>query len=206
MVLLVGVHSLLEYPLWYIYFLLPAAVIAGWTLGLAPDAPADAGHASSRKGLRLMGLVGSLSLVCGLWAGWQYYRVAIIFEPGLAIGEPQSLAERIANGRTSVLFGHHADYAEVTMAAQPETVFARFERPLYHLLDTRIMVAYAKALSARGEDERARHVAARLREFRNPAALEFFAPCKDIPPSPNAAFPCGGDPGLRAEMMWPGGP
>ncbi|HRD98830.1 MAG TPA: Wzy polymerase domain-containing protein, partial [Rubrivivax sp.] len=33
MVLLIGLHSLLEYPLWYAYFLLPAAWAWGFALG-----------------------------------------------------------------------------------------------------------------------------------------------------------------------------
>jgi hypothetical protein len=40
------------------------------------------------------------------------------------------------------------------------------------------MVAWATALHERGEVDKARYVAARLREFRNPQAAEFFAPCQ----------------------------
>ena len=41
MVLMVLVHSLLEYPLWYAYFLLPAAFALGLALGVAPDVVRD---------------------------------------------------------------------------------------------------------------------------------------------------------------------
>ena len=41
------------------------------------------------------------------------------------------------------------------------------------------MMAWAKGLAAQGEVERARYLAARLREFRNPSSNEFFAPCDD---------------------------
>jgi hypothetical protein len=40
-VLMISLHSLLEYPLWYAYFLLPAAWAFGFGLG-APRAPAAA--------------------------------------------------------------------------------------------------------------------------------------------------------------------
>ena len=36
---------------------------------------------------------------------------------------------------------------------------------------------WAEALAQSGEVDRARHLAARLREFRNPNSDEFFAPC-----------------------------
>ena len=46
---------------------------------------------------------------------------------------------------------------------------AAFERAPHYLLDTRLMMAWAKALDEAGDVERARHLAQRLREFRNAA-------------------------------------
>jgi hypothetical protein len=200
------VHSLLEYPLWYVYFLLPAAVLAGWLTGLTPLSPASPADASRSRFAEVWrpvwGMTGAVALSGAVWSTVEYASVAVIFEPELSWGEPAPLAERIAQGQRSVLWGHHADYAAVTMAPKPEAVFSQFERPLYHLADTRLLIAYARALVARGEIEKATHVAARLREFRNPASAEFFAACgtADITP-----FQCLPDPGLPAEVLrpWP---
>jgi hypothetical protein len=149
------------------------------------------------------------------WAAREFYTVAVVFEPELAVGPPTSLQQRIAIGRQSLLFGHHADYALVTMAPRPEAVFDAFDRPLHHLLDTRLMMSYARALAGRGETERAQHVAARLREFRNPGSEAFFAPCAAAQASaaltaasaaegnPAATFPCGPDPRLTAAELEP---
>ena len=52
-----------------------------------------------------------------------------------------------------------------------------FQRAPHFLLDARLMLAWAKALDEAGETDKARFVAARLREFRNDQAAEFFAPC-----------------------------
>jgi hypothetical protein len=41
------------------------------------------------------------------------------------------------------------------------------------------MIAWAKALQARGQPNAARHIAMRLREFKNADAEEFFEPCPD---------------------------
>jgi O-antigen ligase len=186
MLVLVGVHSLLEYPLWYSYFLLPTALLAGWFTGSAAAEGLTATASADRPGLAgLIGragvpaclLVGLLASLGMLWATAQYAQVAVIFEPELSPGEPLPLEERIARGQRSLFFGHHADYAKVTMADHPEQVFDAFERPLYHLMDTRITMAYARALAARGELDRARHVAARLKEFHNPGSERFFVPC-----------------------------
>lgn len=200
MLTMVGVHSLLEYPLWYVYFLLPAAVLAGWLTGLAPvrpDLPPSRLAVARRP---VWCVTGAVALSGSLWSTVEYASVAVIFEPELSWSEPAPLAERIAQGQRSVLWGHHADYAAVTMAPKPEEVFSQFERPLYHLADTRLLIAYARALMARGETEKATHVAARLREFRNPASAEFFAACGTTGITP---FQCLPDPGLPAEALRP---
>ena len=86
------------------------------------------------------------------------------------------------------------------MAERPQDAFDSFGRPLFHLLDTRLMIAYAKALAGRGELEKARDVAARLREFNKPEAEEFFGVCAANP----TAFQCGPDPALPYETLLPG--
>ena len=63
-----------------------------------------------------------------------------------------------------------------------------FRRAPHFLLDARLMLAWAKALDEVGETDKARFVAARLKEFHNDQADEFFAPCA-APPIPAAKVP-----------------
>ena len=118
MLLLMALHSQLEYPLWYAYFLLPTAWLFGYGLGapaLGPDRGRAARPASATRAL----FVGGLLLVLGsALALVDYARVAVIFMPPQD-GTP--LAERIAAGRRSWLFAHHADYAAVTTDDDPST-------------------------------------------------------------------------------------
>ncbi len=210
MLVMVGVHSLLEYPLWYVYFLLPAMMLAGWLTGSVPASveparpPAAAPGWRLRLGPWLWSVTGALALVASVWSTVEYWTVSVIFEPELSFGQAEPLSARIERGRRSVLWGHHADYARATMAKAPEEVFDAFDRPLHHLADTRLMIAYARALEGRGETARAAHVAARLREFRNPASAEFFSVCdapgSDRRPTP---FQCLPDPELPAALMRP---
>ena len=65
---------------------------------------------------------------------------------------------------------------------------ASFANAPHFLLDARLMVAWSKALAERGEVEKARYVADRLREFRHPLGTEFFAAC-DNPPTPGTPEP-----------------
>jgi O-antigen ligase len=175
-VFLVAVHSMLEYPLWYSYFLLPTA----FAFGLCLERPA-ASDASVRASADVPGatrpyvIAAMLLILGGTLAVYDYMRVVVIFVPPVGAGP---LEQRIADGRKSVLFGHHADYAAATVAEHPGTVMDAFKRAPHYLLDSRLMMAWAKALNERGEVDKARYVAARLKEFHNDPSDDFFAACR----------------------------
>jgi hypothetical protein len=175
MVLMIGLHSLLEYPLWYAYFLLPAAWAWGFALG--GGASAERRSASVPRPAPALVLGGVVLVIGSTWSVADYQRVAAIFNA--PAGAPP-LAQRITSGQHSVLFAHHADYAAATTeGALPGTDPLRpFERATHYLLDTRLMMAWSRALAAAGQIEQARAVAQRLREFRNPQADEFFDVCE----------------------------
>ncbi len=178
MVFMVAVHSMLEYPLWYSYFLLPAAFAFGLCLerpDRSPVAAAATAPSPSIAGATRPLVIASMLLVLGgSLALLDYARVVVIFEPPANAGP---LEQRIAAGRKSVLFGHHADYAAGTVTKHPGQVIDAFDRATHYLLDTRITMAWANALEERGEDDKARYLAARLREFHNPASEAYFAVC-----------------------------
>ena len=182
LVLLTGLHSLVEYPLWYAYFLLPAALAWGLVLGLhvprkARPALAVAGnaHAAAQAGPSIAGLLAGLLMAAGgTLAVLDYQRVVVIYAPKDNSG---TLAERIARGQLSPLFAHHADYAAATNPVPPASRALGLARTIHALLDTRLMMAWASQLHATGHVDEARWVAQRLRDFRNPDAEAFFAPC-----------------------------
>ncbi|MES2991029.1 MAG: Wzy polymerase domain-containing protein [Pseudomonadota bacterium] len=181
MVLLILVHSLLEYPLWYAYYLLPAAFVFGLCLAAPPPAarPAREGHARAL-------LVGSVALMLGgVLSVVDYTRVVAIFAPG---DKAPSLAQRIVDGRESIFFSHHGDYAAATTSAHPADVMPAFLGAPHYLLDARLLQAWATALEQAGDTEHARYLAQRLREFHNDQSAEFFAPC-EAPPAPGTELP-----------------
>ena len=186
-VLLVTIHSLLEYPLWYAYFLLPTAWAWGYCLGTKSGdeqlraAPTD----TVRSSRAFFVTAGMLMTVGALWAFQQYLVVSLIFEPG---DDKRSLAARVADGQKSVFYNHHADYATVTVIDHPSTKWEAFAGATHVLLDTRLMIAWAIAFAERGDVDHARYLAQRLKEFNKPEAAEFFAPCNE-PTSPEAPKP-----------------
>lgn len=196
MVLMIVVHSMLEYPLWYAYFLLPTAFALGICLGHStpPEGDADARPASPWLRRTLIG--ASLALLLGtLVAVWDYTRVTAIFKVDDDDSTP--LSQRIAEGQKSIFFAHHADYAAATVATHPSTAWKAFRRAPHLLLDTRLMMAWAKAYAEKGDVERARYIADRLREFRNPDSAEFFAEC-DLPRPEGMPAPFQCTPATRA--------
>lgn len=172
MLLLIALHSQLEYPLWYAYFLLPTAWLLGYGLGrpaAEPAAPAVPVWALFGGGLLLA--------VAGVLAVADYMSVVRLFAPPRD-GVP--LSRRIAAGERSWLFAHHAGYASATVYDDIAAADPAFRQAPHYLMDTRLMIAWAEALARAGELDKARHLAQRLREFRNPQAEAFFAPCKDM--------------------------
>lgn len=174
MVLMMVVHSMLEYPLWYAYFLLPTAFALG--ICLAHSGPVEVQADANTTPWPRRALIGvSAALIVGTGASvFDYLRVSAIFS---ADDDAMPLSYRIAQGQKSWFFAHHADYAAATVVEHPSTAMKAFRRAPHYLLDTRLMIAWAKAFAERGDVERARYVAQRLKEFRNADATEFFAEC-----------------------------
>ena len=194
LLLLMALHSQLEYPLWYAYFLLPSAWLLGYGLGrpAAAAAPAAGGPEAPRPMARAAAgpawaLVagGVLLVLASALAVADYLKVVRIFAP-TRDGVP--LSRRIAEGQRSWFFAHHAGYAAATTSDDIAAGDFAFGEAPHYLMDTRLMIAWAEALARAGEPDKARHLAQRLREFRNPQADAFFAPCQDAP-APGAAPP-----------------
>jgi O-antigen ligase len=187
-VTMIGLHSALEYPLWYAYFLLPAAWAWGFALGRPAAAGASAAGSVGGWGARACAAGGVAMVLAAAFTVADYRRVVRIFEPGSAA---VPLARRVADGRRSTLFGHHADYAAATSGVPQPDGLRVFDRPAHFLLDTRLMVAWVQALDAAGEKDKARYLAARLREFGPGRAPAIFDGCL-----PGAAAPGHGPAGL----------
>lgn len=172
-----GLHSLLEYPLWYSYFLLPTAF--AWGLGLAARQGTAREAQADRPRWRLAG--GVVMAVMAVWCALDYQAAANIYAPRPGAS---TLERRIAFAKQMPWWGYQADYADVTVAdkSEPSPPPQAFRRTLHNLLDARLMMAYARSLAEHGEVDKARFVVARLKEFHNASARPFLAAC-DAPAS-----------------------
>ncbi len=241
-VLMIGLHSMSEYPLWYAYFLLPTAFAFGLSLS-RPTVVGDVMRASGADGARGadgsvggpdasgapaqmptlastaaptqmpaaasgpaqaqaatfaatqarnrqtaaadalstgtkrwdLVLLGAAAVLLVPLTVLDYLRIVHIYAPP---AQAASLEERMSIGQRSPLFDLQADYAVATVLPAGAEALTAAQRTGHHLIDTRLMVAWARSLAAVGEVDKARYLAQRLKEFRNPVGDEFFEECK----------------------------
>lgn len=179
MVLIVAVHSMLEYPLWYAYFLLPTAMALGLAMprGAGRPLPWTWGHALG------------IALIAGsAWALWEYHKLVVIYAPA---AQDAPLAERIAAGQRTLLFSRHADYAAATALGANAAALAAAQRTGWQLIDARLLMAWARSLHAVGDTDKARYLVARLREFRSRDGDAWLATCDERPDEWFCAPPTG---------------
>lgn len=192
MVAIAGLHSLLEYPLWYGYFLWPTAFAFGLGLSARAQAaarPAASGSASLPSTAPDWRRVapGLLMAALAVWCALDYRAASNIYAPRPGAGP---LDQRIAFGMKMPWWGYQADYAWVNRPDEddPSMPPEAFRRTVHNLMDARLMMAYARSLAEHGQTDKARYVAQRLAEFKNSMAKDWMAMC-DAPRAPTEAPP-----------------
>jgi hypothetical protein len=107
----IGLHSLLEYPLWYGPFQL-AVMLCIWLLLRGPETDAEPVKSSvfarAAKGAAALAL-----LACCAYAGWDYWRVSQIYLPPTARNAAYK-EDTLAKIQGSRLFRDQARFAELT--------------------------------------------------------------------------------------------
>lgn len=169
MVVIVLAASMVEYPLWYAYFLLPAAFAWGLALG-STSSPEAAAPVSSPRRARLLGLL----LVAGAAAAaLDYTRVAAIYRP---VRAGSTIGQHVEPGLRSAFFSTMGGYAAATVNVDIDKRRA-LSLAVHGLLDWRLMEALADWLARQGDVDRARFVAARLKEYNRAESQAYFAVC-----------------------------
>lgn len=183
MVLLVAIHSMLEYPLWYAYFLLPTALLLGLCLGVPVNAESQA------KGgvpARTLAVICAWVLATAVVTFVDFMRVAAIYTPS-----PVSLKSRIERGQQSWLFGPFADYSYAVHFPLTQEALVAIKRTAHNIVDARLLIIWAHTLHRLGDDERARYLVDRLREFHHPLSQEWLAQCElPVPDGQPKPFQC----------------
>ncbi|MDO5625429.1 MAG: Wzy polymerase domain-containing protein [Pseudomonadota bacterium] len=144
----IGIHSLVEYPLWYGPFQI-AALVSVWIL-LASDAPAVPASAWPRRA------VAALVLGAVAYAGWDYHRVSQIYLPA----EQRAAAyqgDAMGHARRSWLYADVVRFAEVT--SRPATranaawMLPAALQALHFSPEPRVIVKVIESATLLGQDD-----------------------------------------------------
>ena len=104
----IGIHSLVEYPLWYGPFQM-AAVVCVWLLWATRDGARDA--APGLRALRYP--VAAAMLAAVAYAGWDYHRISQIYLP-LEQRAAMYRDDAMGHAQKSWLYADAVRFAEVT--------------------------------------------------------------------------------------------
>lgn len=182
MVAVIGLHSLLEYPLWYAHMALPTvmALWVAWGYDLRP------GQASERQTLAAA-LLGMSMMVMAAVLWWDYQKVTVLYGNSYGRYEFHHNREAMAKGQDSWFFGKYADRVVIhsvrPQAGQPwpPELERAFKRGMHDVMYPQLMRRWAEAYAARGEPgdlDRARHIARRVWELRITQGASWFEPCR----------------------------
>ncbi|MDR2156125.1 MAG: Wzy polymerase domain-containing protein [Burkholderiaceae bacterium] len=160
--LAIGIHSLVEYPLWYGPFQIAVAICV-WLLW-ATRAGAEARALTPRPWPRLT--AAALMLCAIAYAGWDYHRISQVYLPA----EQRSVAYRdnpMAQARKSRLYAGAVRFAEVS--SQPVTrdnadwTLQAALQALHFSPEPRVIIKVIESATLLGQDDLARTHLARFR-------------------------------------------
>ena len=179
--LAVMIHSLLEYPLWYAYFLLPSAFALGvfTQIGALARAEMRAPPMSPMKGslgvdsagavpnkaatyAKAVGIGGVFTIILALFGLWDYGKVSPSYELNSSIPLP----DRVIQSYKSVLFLNLADYSALNLTGVSPAAAAvqlRLANRVAHFrFDPQVAATHAAAAALTGQLALAKASAYRL--------------------------------------------
>ena len=148
---IVGVHSLLEFPLWYGPFQL-VVVLSVWLL-CAPSLPRWLGARAVRAGVAGAAVA---AVALGVQVGWDFYRVSQLYRPvsERAAAFQSDTARKVADVR---FFRDQVDFARLTTTevtpGNAEWVFGTATRLLHFSPEPRVIEPLIQSARLLGQDE-----------------------------------------------------
>jgi O-antigen ligase len=172
-------HNQLEFPFWYAWFLLPAALSLGLCLGGRHTAWP---HRAGKKEHAPWVLLGLVQMLLAALVAFDYLRAVPVFHPG---PDGQSIEHRLEGARRSVLFSAQTEWGAATKQRPVATLAHSDEVGAHWVVDARLLWSWARTLELAGQGDKARFLAARLREFPGAEAQRPFEVCKQgLTPEP----------------------
>ncbi len=162
LMVVVGLHSLLEYPLWYG----PFQMTLGLAIGLLWAAPNAAVKQEAQEGPML---VAALLFIGCLYAAWDFNRVGQIYRQAAS----RDVAYRdnpLHHAKQSWLFKNQADFAELTTQTvtpdNAEALYSQALRVMHYSPEARVVQRAIDSGKLLGHDEQAQVLTERLDDVK----------------------------------------
>ena len=138
--LAIGVHSMVEYPMWYGQFQ-TAAIICIWLLWVTRATRPTALPAAWAAPRRIAGALLILAAVG--YTGWDYMRISWLYRSPEASGVTPWPGVLLTRARRSILFAEEVGFAELTTQvptrSNAEWMLARGQRMLHYSPEPRVI-------------------------------------------------------------------
>jgi hypothetical protein len=162
LLVVLGLHSLLEYPLWYGPFQMTLGLAIG-LLWAAPDAPA---MEEAQEGPLL---VAALLFVGCLYAAWDFNRVGQIYRQA-ASRDAAYRDNPLYHAKQSWLFKNQADFAELTTQTvtsdNAAELYPQAHRLMHYSPEARVVQRVIDSGKLLGHDEEAHELTERLEDVK----------------------------------------
>jgi hypothetical protein len=162
LLVVLALHSLLEYPLWYG----PFQMTLGLAIGLLWDAPDAPASEEAQEGPML---VAALLFIGCLYAAWDFNRVGQIYRQP-ASRDAAYRDNPLGHAKQSWLFRNQADFAELTTREvsvdNAAEVYPQALRLMHYSPEARVVQRVIDSGKLLGHDEQAQALSARLADVK----------------------------------------
>ena len=162
MIVVLGLHSLLEYPLWYG----PFQMTLGLAIGLLWAAPTAPVTEQAQEGPML---VAAMLFIGCLYAAWDFNRVGQIYRPA-ALRDAAYRDNPLHHAKQSWLFKNQADFAELTTQAvtadNAAELYPQALRLMHYSPEARVVQRVIDSGKLLGHDDQALYLAERLEDVK----------------------------------------
>jgi hypothetical protein len=162
LMVVLGLHSMLEYPLWYG----PFQMTLGLAIGLLWAAPEAAVQEAAQEGSMW---VAALLFVGCLYAAWDFNRVGQIYRPA-ASRDAAYRDNPLHHAKQSWLFKNQADFAELTtQTVTPDNatgLYPQALRVMHYSPEARVVQRAIDSGKLLGHDEHAQVLSERLEDVK----------------------------------------
>ncbi len=162
LIVVLGLHSLLEYPLWYG----PFQMTLGFAIGLLWAAPTAPVTEQAQEGPML---VAAMLFIGCLYAAWDFNRVGQIYRQA-ALRDAAYRDNPLHHAKQSWLFKNQADFAELTTqtvtADNAAELYPQALRLMHYSPEARVVQRVIDSGKLLGHDDQALYLAERLEDVK----------------------------------------